>query len=217
MIKIDLHTHSIGSPDGGIKPEEYAALLENDVLDYIAVTDHNTIHVAQMLHKSLGDRIIVGEEVMTRSGELDGLYLTAPIAPGMSALDAAKAIKAQGGLVYVPHPLEKVRKGLTAEALETIANYIDIVEVHNGRAVLQNEGPRAHTWARLNNKAIAASSDAHGQRGLGHTFSVVSKQPNAKNLTELLSRPHIVVNRPPLRSLLYPKYHRLKKKIGRNS
>lgn len=215
MIKIDLHTHSTSSPDGGITPEEYARIIEDGVLDYIAITDHNTTDFAKQLHATLGERIIVGEEIMSRTGELIGLYLTNTIPPGMSALDTAKAIKAQNGVVYVPHPLETVRKGLDQESLEVIASYIDIMEVHNGRALFQNRGPQSHTWARLHNKAIAASSDAHGKRGLGHTFSVIGKKPTAKNLVELLSKPHVVVNRPPLHTLLYPKYHKVRKKVMR--
>lgn len=215
MIKIDLHTHSVSSPDGGIQPEDYARIIEDGVLDYIAITDHNTVEFAKQLQATLGDRIIVGEEIMSRNGELVGLFLKDLVPPGMSVLDTAKAIKAQGGLVYVPHPLETVRKGLGHESLEIIADYIDIMEVHNGRALFQNRGPQSHTWARLHNKAIAASSDAHGKRGLGHTFSIVGKKPTPKNLVELLSKPHVVVNRPPLHTLLYPKYHKVRKKVMR--
>lgn len=216
MIKIDLHSHSSASPDGGIKPQEYATLINSGVLDYIAVTDHNTIAVAQDLQHLLRHNIIVGEEITCLEGELIGLFLNKKIVPGLSALDTAKAIKSQGGIVYVPHPLETVRKGLTKEALDSIEALVDIVEVHNGRAVFQNRGPQAHTWARLHNKAVAASSDAHGNAGVGHTYSTVSEAPTAKNIVGLLQKAHFEVKRPPLRSLLYPKYHRTRKRIGGN-
>ena len=217
MIKIDLHTHSSASHDGGISPEDYAKILESGSLDYIAVTDHNTIALAQKLQRSLGEHIIVGEEIMTREGELLGLFLNDTVSSGMSAFDTAKAIATQGGIVYVPHPLETVRKGLSTETLEMLASVIDIVEVHNGRAVFQNRGPQAHTWARLHNKAVAASSDAHGKAGLGHTYSLIAKKPTAKNLTEQMTHAHFVFNRPPLHSLLYPKYHRFRKQIRKSS
>lgn len=214
MLKIDLHTHSSASPDGGITPEDYAEALEKGHLDYIAVTDHNTIDTALYLKKLHGNTIIVGEEISCREGELIGLFLKEVIKPGQSALATAEEIARQDGVVYVPHPLETVRSGLPVETLESIAKLVDIVEVHNGRAVFQNRGPQAHTWARLHRKPVAASSDAHGYKGLGTTYSVISGVPNARNLASLLQKAHYIVNRPPLHTLLYPKYHRLRKKLG---
>ncbi len=214
MIKVDLHTHSIASPDGGIKPEEYADIFERGLLDYVAITDHDTIETAESLHKSLGSHIIVGEEITTSQGELIGLFLKEVIKPGMTALATARAITAQGGLVYVPHPFETMRKGIQRNDLEEIAGEVDIIEIHNARALLQNRGPAAHTWARLFNKAAAASSDAHGRKGLGTSFSMIHQKPTAKNLLAQLQKAHYAVDRPPYYSLLYPKYHRLRKKLG---
>jgi len=216
MIKVDLHTHSSASPDGGISPEQYAKALSDGQLDCIAITDHNSVDLAQSLHKSLGDQIIVGEEIMTSEGELIGLFLHSFVMPHQTAEATAKSIKAQGGIVYVPHPLETVRKGLPKSVLDDIAELVDVVEVHNGRAVFQNRGPHAATWARLNRKEIAASSDAHGHKGLGSAYTQMSESPTASNIVKLLETARFVTNRPPLRALLYPKIHRLKKKFGVN-
>lgn len=216
MIKVDLHTHSSASPDGGITPEGYAKALSDGQLDYIAITDHNSVDLAQSLHKSLGEQIIVGEEIMTSEGELIGLFLHSFVMPHQSAEATAKSIKAQGGIVYVPHPLETVRKGLSKSVLDSIAELVDVVEVHNGRAVFQNRGPQAATWARLNRKEIAASSDAHGHKGLGSAYTQMSEQPTASNIIKLLKTARFVTNRPPLKALLYPKIHRLRKKLRPN-
>lgn len=213
MLKVDLHTHSISSPDGGISPEQYAYIIENDLLDYIAITDHDTIKTAKALFHSLGEHIIIGEEISTAEGELIGLFLTSRIKPGQSAYQTAEHIKEQGGIVYVPHPFETVRKGLSEATLNGIAELVDIVEAHNGRALFQNKGPEAATWARLHSKAVAASSDAHGFKGLGHSYTVLSEAPNKNTLTESLSLGRPVTERPPLRTLLYPKAHRLRKKL----
>ncbi len=215
MIKIDLHTHSIASPDGGIKPEHYDRALESGQLDCIATTDHNTIDVACSLHDSLGKHIIVGEEITTTNGELIGLFLKRSVAPRQSILATAQAIKAQGGLVYIPHPFETLRKGVSEASLNQIAELVDIVEVHNGRAVFQNRSPQAAAWARMNRKAVAASSDAHGHKGLGGTYTLVAELPTAQTLVKLLKKGRFVTNRPPLRTLLYPKIHRLHKRLSR--
>ena len=86
MFKVDLHTHSSASHDGGISFEQYQLALSTGLLDAIAVTDHNSIETAQALHELLGDQIIVGEEIMTSQGEIIGLFLKQPIAPGQSAV-----------------------------------------------------------------------------------------------------------------------------------
>ena len=211
MYKIDLHTHSEASPDGGISFEQYVKAFDHEVVDYIAVTDHNTIKMAKDLRKNLGKKIIVGEEIMTTQGEIIGLFLEEVIRPGMSLIETVKAIKAQDGVVYLPHPFETVRKGLSQDDVEAIANDVDIVEVYNGRAFVQNRGPQATTWARIHEKACAASSDAHGAKGLGSAYTDIKYEPTNKNLRDQILMGHCSMQRPPLRTLLYPKANRLRK------
>lgn len=216
-LRIDLHTHSTGSPDGGITSAQYQSLLRNEALHFIAITDHDRIDIAQEIQRQLGDNIIVGQEITTRDGEIIGLFLTTPVAAGKSAAETAQEIHEQGGLVYIPHPFETVRKGVTKETLDAIASFVDIVEVHNGRAVFQNKGPQAAAWARLHNTAPAASSDAHGIKGIGTSFTTIDEAPTAKNLVSLLAKSHLQTSRPPIRSLLYPKYNRLRGTLKRKS
>lgn len=215
MIKIDLHTHSALSPDGSLKEADYAQLLESKVLDCIAITDHDQIDFALEMHRKYKDKIIVGQEVTTKQGEIIGLFLTARITPYTDILVAVKQIKEQGGLVYIPHPFETVRSGITKQALESIKANIDIIEAHNGRAIFQNKGPEAATWARLNNKPIASSSDAHGPTGIGSCHTSIKEMPTKDNLVEQLTMARLETKRPPLTSLLYPKLNRLRVKLKR--
>lgn len=214
MFKIDLHTHSTASPDGGISVEQYAHALNTNMLDLIAITDHNRIDMALEIRLGLGDRIIVGEEIMTSGGEIIGLYLEKPIHAGLSPLETVKQIKDQGGIVYVPHPFESVRSGIHPGVLEELIDYIDIIEICNGRAFLQNRSAQAVIWAKLNRIIGAASSDAHGARGLGKTYTRVPELPsNDVELLNALSHGIPVTDRPGVRALLYPKYHVLRKKV----
>ena len=214
MIRIDLHTHSSASPDGGIKPHQYIKILQEEKLNCIAVTDHNTIEMAQRLHEQLGERIIVGEEIMTSEGEIIGLFLSRAIPAGLSAKETVDQIKEQGGLVYIPHPFETVRSGISHAALGKIAPLVDIVEVQNGRAVFQNKGPEAITWAKMHKKAVASASDAHGAKGLGYSYTKITEIPQANTLVELLNvQPRFITKRPPLHTLLYPKLNRIKKLV----
>lgn len=215
MFKVDLHTHSSASKDGGITPEQYQSILETGALDTVAITDHNEISLAIAMQKQFGERIIVGEEIMTTHGEIIGLFLSELVPAGLSPHETVKRIKDQNGLVYIPHPFETVRKGMGPKALDEIIDFVDIVEVCNGRAFAQNRSAQAVVWARLNQKDGAASSDAHGKKGLGKTYSDLPEMPNRENLLALLDRSVLRTGRPSFQSLLYPKYHRLRKKIGR--
>lgn len=213
MFKADLHTHSINSPDGGISLRSYRAALESGLLDCIAITDHNSIKFAQEAHSAFGDRVIVGEEIMSRDGEIIGLFLDKVVKPGMSAEETVAAIRSQDGLVYIPHPFETIRKGIHPAALERISDNVDAIEVVNGRAFLQNRHDQALLWSKLNKIPGVASSDAHGIRGLGRTYTALLDMPNRDNLTTLLKSAALHTRRPAVRSLLYPKYHKIRKKI----
>lgn len=215
MLKVDFHTHSSASPDGGISTEQYAQVLEDGTLDYVAITDHNTTTKALELHSLLGEQIIVGEEITAREGELIGLFLKETIPAGLSALETAQAIRKQGGLVYIPHPFETVRKGIPQSTLEQIMELVDIIEVFNGRAFFQNKGPAATTVARLNHKPGVASSDAHGVKGLGTAYTTIKKKPTKESLLAELKVAHLTMHRPPLHTLLYPKTNRIRKRLYR--
>ncbi len=214
MYRIDLHTHSAASPDGGLTQAQYDRVLSSGLLDCCAVTDHNRIDTALALQHALGpSRIIVGEEIMTTLGEIIGLFLVKPVIAGQTPLETAQAIKDQGGIVYIPHPFETVRHGLPKKALDEIAELVDVIEVHNGRAWLQNRGPRAAAWAKLHQKLRAASSDAHGWRGLGSGITVLADIPTRQNFKKLVAKGHLLARPPHLRSLLYPKLHKISRKL----
>lgn len=213
MFKVDLHTHSVASPDGGITASQYHHAVEKGLLDCIAITDHNRIDFAQQMQSRLGERIIVGEEIMTDAGEIVGLFLQEVIPPGLSTRETVQRIKEQGGLVYIPHPFETVRKGLHPAVLEDIADLVDIVEVCNGRAFVQNRSAQAVVWTKLNHKIGVASSDAHGFRGLGRTYTRMQAVPTLENMLSLLATAVPIAKRPTVRSLLYPKYHRMRRKL----
>jgi predicted metal-dependent phosphoesterase TrpH len=214
MFKIDLHTHSTTSPDGGISIDQYDEALANGVMDCVAITDHNSIDFALKMNKSIGDKIIVGEEIMTGGGEIIGLYLKERVPANLTPKDTVRLIKEQGGLVYIPHPLETFRHGLQIDVLEYLIDHIDIMEIGNGRTLQPKKYSQILVWANLNHIAGAASSDAHGKLGFGHTYTLVSELPTKQNLTKLLKKGTPIVSRPNIRSLLYPKYNRIKKRYS---
>ncbi len=213
MFRIDLHTHSIASPDGGLTEKQYESALNKKLLDTIAITDHNTIEFAVEMNKKLGGRIIVGEEIMTESGEIIGLYLKRHVPAGLPLSEAVDQIKSQGGLVYIPHPFEKVRSGIAKTELEKIRDQIDIIEVINGRAFVGSKTAEAGIFAEKNGLPGAAGSDAHGSSGWGRTYTAVSDLPTKNSLAPLVAAGKRVYKKPNLQAVLYPKYYRLKRRL----
>jgi len=211
MCRVDLHTHSLASPDGGLSLADYRHMIDEKGLVCIAITDHDTIEFAKQAQLALGDQIIVGEEITATEGEIIGLYLRSPIASGRSLRETVAAIKQQHGLVYVPHPFETRRKGLSARSLETIIADIAIVETSNGRAVFQNRSKEAYAWAAEHGLPGAASSDAHGPSGWGKTYSVLDHVPSRDTLAGLLHSAQYKIGSPGVRGVLYPKYNRLRR------
>jgi len=208
--KVDFHTHSTASPDGGLTIDDYRRALEHGLLDYIAVTDHNTITTALAARKALGEAIIVGEEITTTEGEIIGLHLTEVVPAHLSAAETVARIHEQGGIAYVPHPFETVRKGITREALDRIASDIDIIEAYNGRAVFQNYTNQALEWAKKHHVPVAAGSDAHGHAGWGKTYTMLPNKPTRQTLVELLAKASYQRSFPGIRGILYPKFNRLR-------
>lgn len=213
MNKLDLHTHSYVSPDGNLQLEDYQAMFEAGGLNYIAVTDHNRVDGALELQKQLGDRVIVGEEIATRDGEVIGLYLRELVPAQLSATETIKRIRQQGGLVYIPHPFEHWRHGLGAELLDTLVKDIDIVESCNGRTLRSVHNDQAKAWADLHRLPSAASSDAHGRSGWGRTYSLVDEIPTCQNLPRLLAKGSSITAYPGIIAHLHPSINRWQKRF----
>ncbi len=213
MVKIDLHTHSLASPDGSLALKDYKKALETNQLDFIAITDHDRIDFALNAHQALGERIIVGEEIATLKGEIIGLYLNTCIPGGLSLEETINRIKAQRGIVYIPHPFETKRKGIQETDLDNIQTAVDIIEGYNGRAWGQNFSERTMRYAQDADIATAASSDAHGVKGWGRTYTIIQRTPTRQTLVQLLkdsSTP--TYKKPHLISILYPSINRLRRK-----
>lgn len=212
MFKLDLHTHSTASEDGGLSPDDYRRALK--FIDYIAVTDHNSIEQAQYLTKTLSSNIIVGSEVSTAQGELIGLYLSHDVPPGMGLEETMDAIHAQQGLVMAPHPFERwQRASLNLDEFKHLASKIDIIETYNGRSLSIGGRYKTRRFAAQFNLPGASNSDAHGPGGFGRTYTIVKSKPSKDNLPKLLRNADYVNSRSKLKGYLEPSINRRRAKI----
>ncbi len=169
-IFCDLHTHTehshdCSSPVGDLL--EHAEVFE---LGAIAITDHNVFSGATEALELAEDRdlmIIPGEEMKTDEGEVIGLFLEREIPQGMTMPDTIAAIREQEGLVYLPHPFDRLHAIPRPETLHRLLAEIDIIEVYNARLLFDAYNDEALRFARKYNLLMGAGSDAHVLPGVG--------------------------------------------------
>ena len=166
-MKIDLHIHSRYSPDGTLTPEDIIETARKKGLDGVAVTDHGTLQGGLEAKKYETDDFIViaGIEIKTDIGEVIGLFLSKEIM-SQRFQDVVIEIKAQGGLVVVPHPFDRMRRSAFRISEEEI-NFVDAIEGFNGRSVLQTYNRQAVAFAEKHNLPVVAGSDAHHANEIG--------------------------------------------------
>jgi len=171
-IECDLHMHTDHSPDSATPVEVLLETAKDRGLGAIAVTDHNVISgalEARELASSIdGLEVIVAEEVKTaEQGEVIGLFLEREIPRGLTMAETIAEIKAQGGLVYVPHPFDRMHSVPDYEHLLDIVEDIDILEVFNPRIALSVFNEEAVRFATKYRIVPGAGSDSHVAQGLG--------------------------------------------------
>jgi glycosyltransferase involved in cell wall biosynthesis len=171
-IHCDLHMHTDHSPDCATPVELLLETAKDRGLGAIAITDHNEISgalEAQELAERIGGiKVILAEEVKTaHQGEVIGLFLRKRIERGMSMAEAITEIRRQGGLVYVPHPFDRLHSVPDYEHLLEIVEQIDILEVFNPRVAFSAFNEEAVRFARKYGIVPGAGSDSHVAQGLG--------------------------------------------------
>ncbi len=170
-ILCDLHLHTSWSHDCSIDAVDLLDHAEAIGLGAIAVTDHNVFGGAQEATRLAASRpltVIPGEEVKTDGqGEVIGLFLTEEIPRGLSFEDAIAAIREQGGLVYVPHPFDRMHTVPDPDTLHKRLADIDILETYNARLLFDADNDEAVRFARKYDLVAGAGSDAHVLQGLG--------------------------------------------------
>jgi len=169
MIDVDLHMHTDHSSDCATPVEVLLATAREQGLGAIAITDHNEISGAlEATAKSEGVKIIVGEEIKTATqGEVIGLFLRERIPRGLGLAETVAEIRRQGGLVYVPHPFDRMHAVPDYEHLLAILEEIDVIEVFNPRVAISSFNEEAARFAAKYRLIAGAGSDAHVAAGLG--------------------------------------------------
>lgn len=184
-----MHTHSEYSPDSRTPLSAQVAALVAAGIDVVCATDHNTIEGALRMRDlaPAALRVIVGEEISSRDGEIIGLFLEKPVPRGLSGEETIEQIHEQGGVVSVPHPFSRNRLyHIRRDALDRLWPQIDCMEVFNAREAFAADNRRAEAYAKERNIPGAVGSDAHRVSELGRAWIEVDEFAGRDDFVEAL-------------------------------
>jgi hypothetical protein len=194
MLKADLHLHTEYSFDSTTSPEAIIKRCQKTGVNCIAVADHGTIEGALRVKEMAPFRVIVAEEVLTPLGEIMGMFLTEAIPSNISVDEAIRQIKAQNGLVCLPHPFDHMR-GINDRGFDEIMrllHQVDVIEVFNSRAMrLGNSNPKALAFATEHRLLKSAGSDAHTAGEIGHAYVDMPEFDDVNGFRQSLAQGHI--------------------------
>ncbi|MHB8245125.1 MAG: PHP-associated domain-containing protein [Acidimicrobiales bacterium] len=194
-LRVDCHVHTMWSGDSTTTPQELASAVEAAAIDVVCITDHSTIAGALRLRDELPCRVVVGQEQRTPEGELIGLFLSERIQPGCrSATEAALLIRAQGGLVYAPHPFDPMRHRVGGQVLERLVaeGLVDVIEARNAKTSLEALNDEAMGCCGRFGIAAGVGSDSHVPDAIGAAYVEMSPFDGPAQFLEELRRGEIV-------------------------
>ena len=195
---VEFHAHTRASPDAWPTPAALVRRARQVGLHRVFVTDHNALAGARQAHALAPEVALVGLELKTREGELLAYFVQEMVPPGLPPLEALDALKAQGALVALPHPLDPRRGHWRPETLERLAPLVDAVEVFNARTLSPRANRAAADLARRYGLPMLVGSDAHTLGELGRCRVVLPPFHDAESLRESLRKAHFITRRAPL-------------------
>ncbi len=177
-MNIDLHTHTNASSCSNMLPETLAEKAKEKGLA-IVLTDHNTTaswHRVRAAASKQGVNAFLGSEILCTSGgkkagELLALFIQEEI-KAREYFEVIDEVKAQGGLVAVPHPFDILRNNF--KYLDKVKGKVDLMEICNSRCYLSSFNEKAEAYAKKNNIPGFAASDAHVPFEVGAAYTIVN-------------------------------------------
>ena len=215
MIKADLHIHTTYSMDCTMPLEKIISRCLEVGINCLGVADHNTIAGALKLKEMAPFSIIVGEEILTLNGEVIGFFLTQEIPSKLSIEETVAQIKAQNGLVCIPHPYDRLRVSVFRdEIFEGIMPDVDIIEVFNARSLSPGSSTRAAQLVQKYGKLASAGSDAHTLPEIGNAYVEMPKFNDKEEFLASLAKGKISGNKSSPTAYFVSTWNKLKKRLS---
>ena len=219
-VRIDLHVHTRHSHDSAAPVGSVLRRCADAGLGLVAVTDHNNIRGGLEARERGGLPVVVGEEIKSAQGDVIGLFLEEAVPAGLPALETVKRVKAQGGLVGIPHPFDRVRPtAMGRRALLEVLDWVDFLEGYNGHTLLAGDNRRGAEFAADYGLPVVSCSDSHSALELGRCYTEVAGAEldgTPEGLLRAIRGGRGVGRRPPAWLLLAPVYAKFRKLAGFN-
>ena len=218
MLKADLHIHTKYSMDCQTPLDKIISRCEELGINCIAIADHGTAEGALEMQKIAPFKVIVAEEILTTHGEIMGMFLKETIPSGITPQEAVKRIRAQGGLVNIPHPFETIRGSALKDAMiDEIAKDIDIMEVLNSRSPFPANTNKARAFAAEHHIPGGAGSDAHTVIEIGNAYIEIPDFNTKEEFLKAVAQGKIQGKRSGIFVNIVSFCARVKAKLGRRS
>ena len=175
-LKLDLHIHSVYSPDGFNSIDEINFRLIEQGFDGYALADHDTLKgLDEAREKSGGLVFIPAIEVSARRAHVVALDPVEVVPPGLSLPETVDLIHDQGATAILAHPYGLPRSWPQMRQVK-LAN-LDAIEVANSAQVPYD------FICSLNQKLadrlglpVTGGSDSHIPETVGRSYTIVESE-----------------------------------------
>ena len=212
-VKVDLHVHTVYSPDSLITLEALVFWAKKRGLNAVAVTDHNRVEGALKFAGETDFLIIPGTEVNSRDGHVVALNVREVIPRDLSAEETVERIHEAGGIAIACHPFAMFKGSLGKHA----SGKFDAIETINASASpFKRSVRKAEEVAERFKLPRVAGTDAHYAPAIGYAYTAVDAELNADAVVKAIAagRCQPFGAPVPLRLKLEKYYHYFKKKIA---
>jgi predicted metal-dependent phosphoesterase TrpH len=183
-IRIDLHVHSVRSPDSRLSLEQIVSRLPHTELRGFALTDHNTIdgHAAltELRSRFPTYLFLPGAEISTREGHLLAYGIRELPPAHRSVADTVDWVRAHGGEPVLAHPFRRAH-GVGRRVAE--AANVPALESRNGHNS-EMTNLRAEHVAAKRSIGMTGGSDAHAPEEVGRAYTEFD--PSIASVDDLL-------------------------------
>ena len=216
MLNLEFHCHTNVSKDSLVRPEDLIHTARKRGIDRLVITDHNSIAGALAAQRLDPELVIVGEEIMTTSGEILAAFVTEEIPAGLTPGETIRRLKDQGAFISVSHPYDTHRKGGWKEAdLLEIVPYVDAIEIFNSRCLDAQFNVRAQAFAEKHNLAETVGSDAHALFELGRSVMMLDQFEGPDGMRNVVKQAEFKTRLSPWWVHLFSTYAKQRKRVSR--